>query len=57
VHQIEEVRTVLCKDYSEDRQWDIADHFFVSPMVVNTLFKNSMVERDYTEYKPNIAVA
>jgi hypothetical protein len=38
---------MLSGDYSEDGQQDAADHFGVSPMVVNTILKNRrIIERD-----------
>ena len=36
----EAVDDMLAGDYSLERQQDVADHFAVSPMVINTLLKN-----------------
>lgn len=43
----EAVEDMLNGDYSDERQQDVADHFQVSPMVVNTLLKNhNRIERN-----------
>ncbi|WP_211258308.1 ImmA/IrrE family metallo-endopeptidase [Sphingomonas sanxanigenens] len=44
------VEEMLRGDYSEENQQDVAEHFHVSPMVVNTLLKNhGRIERDWPE--------
>ena len=54
----EAVEDMLRGDYSDDRQQDVADHFQVSPMVVNTLLKNhSRIERDLPDEDFYAAVA
>lgn len=45
----EAVEGMLDGNYSEDRQQDVADHFEVSAMVINTQLKNhGRIERDQT---------
>ena len=44
------VEEMLRGDYSDENQQDVAEHFQVSPMVVNTLLKNhGRIERDWPE--------
>jgi len=54
----EAVEDMLRGDFSEDAQYDVADHFSVSPMVINTLLKNhNRIERDVPDEDFFAAVA
>lgn len=48
---IDAVRNMAGDDFSEDRQEEIAEHFRVSPMVINRLLKNNrVIDRDPFDY-------
>lgn len=54
----EALDAVLDGDYSLEAQQDAADHFDVSPMVINTLLKNhGRVERDGADFELEAPVA
>lgn len=45
------VEDMLAGDYSLDRQEDVAEHFAVSPMTINTLLKNhGRIDRDDSDF-------
>lgn len=54
----EAVEDMLDGDYSPERQQDVADHFDVSPMVVDTLLKNhGRIERGAQDFEIEAAAA
>jgi hypothetical protein len=54
----EVVDAMLGGDYSVERQQDIADHYDVSPMLINTMLKNhGRIDRDGSEFELDAAAA
>ena len=54
----EAVDEMLAGDYSQESQQDVAEHFDVSPMTVNTLLKNhGRLEREESEQDFDVAAA